>query len=108
MKKIKLFILQFILLFPLATNALKTVNPYNEDISGLSAFEFNTPIMTFLNISAFLALIYAIIEFMRGYTIHDLASGNIDELKKGTKKMAYAGIALFYIIVVFIIDIGAY
>jgi len=108
MKKIFLFLIQLIILSPKAGYALKTVTDYQDDVGGFSAFEFNSPVLMFLNISAFVVLVLSIIWFMKGYTIKDLASGNIKEIQKGNKLMAKGMAGFAYAFIVFTIDLGVY
>lgn len=108
MKKITLLLIQLLLLAPKLGNALKTVTDYQDDIGGFSAFEFNSPVLMFLNISAFIILVLSIIWFMKGYTIKDLASGNIKEIQKGSKLMAQGMAGFIYAFIVFTIDLSVY
>lgn len=108
MKIITFLLIQLILLFPKFGNALKTVNDYQDDIGGFSAFEFSSPILMILNISAFIILVFSIIWFMKGYTKKDLSSGNLNEIKNGNKLMAKGGAGFIYAFIVFIIDISVY
>lgn len=109
MNKIYILLAQLLLiLIPKYGNALKTVTDYQDDVGGFSAFQFNSPILMILNISAFIVLTLSIIWFMKGYTIKDLSSGNIKEIKNGDKLMSKSYIGLIYIIIVFIIDLSVY
>lgn len=109
MKKIYILFIQIlIILIPLYGNALKKVPNYQDDVGGFSASQFNSPLLMALNISAFIILTLSIIWFMKGYTIKDLSSGNIKEIKKGNKLMTNALIGFLYILIVFIIDISVY
>lgn len=108
MKKIFLFLIQLIILAPRFGHALKTVTDYQDDVGGFSAFEFDSPILMFLNISAFVILVISIIWFIKGYTIKDLASGNIKEIQKGNKLMARGMTGFAYAFIVFAIDLGVY
>ena len=109
MKKIYILLIQIlIVLIPICGNALKTVTDYQDDVGGFTAFQFNSPLLMVLNISAFVVLTLSIIWFMKGYTIKDLSSGNIGEIKNGNKLMTRAYIGIAYTLIVFIIDISAY
>lgn len=109
MKKIYVLLIQIlIILTPICGNALKTVTDYQDDVGGFAAFQFNSPLLMLLNISAFVVLALSIIWFMKGYTIKDLSSGNIGEITKGNKLMINAYIGFAYTLIVFIIDISVY
>ena len=108
MKKILFLLIQLLLAIPKPGIALKTVTDYQDEVGGFSAFEFNSPILMFLNISAFIVLVLSIIWFMKGYTIKDLASGNIKEMQEGNKLMARGITGFTYAFIVFTIDLSVY
>ena len=80
----------------------------NDSSGNAFSFQSNSPILMFLNITAFFALTFSLITFMQGYTKYDLASGNYDDLEQGKKTMAISALVLLYVVIVFIIDLNSY
>ena len=107
MKKINAILIQLLILFPNFVNAITVTIPSNKS-GDLFSFQSDSPILMFINIAAFFALNFSLITFMQGYTKYDLASGNVDDIKKGEKTMATAALVFLFVIIVFIIDLKSY
>ena len=107
MKKIKFILIQIFALIPMAASALTIIKQGNAS-GDIFSLQSDSPVLMFLNISAFLVLTFSITIFMQGYTKFDLASGNYNDLKEGRETMTKAGLLLLYVIIVFIIDLSSY